>query len=75
MFRIQKIWRSRFAVREKASIEGRLSFDPPQRANSVALGQAGKTLSSLLFFAGRLKTVTWVVNILLIMVNIWLLYG
>ena len=25
----------------KASIEGRLSFDPPQRANSVALGQAG----------------------------------
>lgn len=27
--------------RFKASIEGRLSFDPPQRANSVALGQAG----------------------------------
>ena len=42
VFRIQKIWRSRFAVREKASIEGRLSFDPPQRANSVALGQAGE---------------------------------
>ena len=27
----------------EASIEGRLSFDPPQRANSVSLGQAGFT--------------------------------
>ena len=27
-------------IGRQASIEGRLSFDPPQRANSVSLGQA-----------------------------------